>query len=189
MRERKDVSASSRSFSGSHRDVLDFLAEEVWRGSPNRVRIFLLETSILDSLTGPSCDALTGRSDGQEMLERLERENLLRRRSRRRAGLVPLPSPLRRLPAWPPRAREARAHGRIAPQGLRLERAERVVADAIEHALSAGDHERAARLMERGDRPDLVSRRGDDAAGLAQGSCPKRRCAAGHCFWSGTPRR
>jgi ATP/maltotriose-dependent transcriptional regulator MalT len=40
------------------------------------VREFLLETSIAGHLSGALCDALTGRSDGQEMLERLERDNL-----------------------------------------------------------------------------------------------------------------
>jgi LuxR family maltose regulon positive regulatory protein len=40
------------------------------------VREFLLETSIAEHLTGTLCDALTGRDDGQQMLERLERENL-----------------------------------------------------------------------------------------------------------------
>jgi LuxR family maltose regulon positive regulatory protein len=56
--------------------VLDFLAGEVLARQPTHVRAFLLETSILDGLTGSLCDALTGRSDGQEMLERLERDNL-----------------------------------------------------------------------------------------------------------------
>ena len=76
MREREDVSGFVESFSGSHRDVLDFLAEEVLERQPAHVREFLLKTSILDALTGPLCDALTGRSDSQVMLERLERENL-----------------------------------------------------------------------------------------------------------------
>src|SRR5215217_7818988 len=76
MRDRKDVSGFIESFSGSHRDVLDFLAEEVLERQPDDVREFLLKTSILDSLTGPLCDALTGSNDGDEMLERLERENL-----------------------------------------------------------------------------------------------------------------
>src|SRR3712207_4265009 len=74
MRDRQDVSGFVESFSGSHRDVLDFLAAEVLERQPERVREFLLETSILDSLTGPLCDALIGRRDGAEMLERLERE-------------------------------------------------------------------------------------------------------------------
>src|SRR5215210_2091518 len=77
MRERKDVSGFIRTFSGSHRDVFDFLAEEVLERQTEPVQAFLLETSILDSLCGPLCDALTGRDDGQRTLERLERENLL----------------------------------------------------------------------------------------------------------------
>jgi LuxR family transcriptional regulator, maltose regulon positive regulatory protein len=76
MRDRKDVSGFIQSFSGSHRDVLDFLAEEVLERQPGQVREFLLETSIAEHLTGTLCDALTGRNDGSEMLERLERENL-----------------------------------------------------------------------------------------------------------------
>ena len=76
MRERKDVSDFIRSFSGGHRDVFDFLAEEVLERQSEPVQMFLLETSILDSFSGPLCDAVTGRNDGQRMLERLERENL-----------------------------------------------------------------------------------------------------------------
>jgi LuxR family maltose regulon positive regulatory protein len=77
IRERKDVSGFIRSFSGSHRDVFDFLAEEVLESQTGQVQTFLLETSILSSLSGPLCDALTGRDDGRHTLERLERENLL----------------------------------------------------------------------------------------------------------------
>jgi LuxR family transcriptional regulator, maltose regulon positive regulatory protein len=76
MREREDVSAFIRSFTGSHRDVFDFLAEEVLEKQIEGVQTFLLETSILESLSGLLCDALTGRNDGQRTLERLERQNL-----------------------------------------------------------------------------------------------------------------
>jgi LuxR family transcriptional regulator, maltose regulon positive regulatory protein len=41
------------------------------------VQTFLLEASVFDSLSGPLCDALSGRKDGQRTLERLERDNLL----------------------------------------------------------------------------------------------------------------
>jgi LuxR family transcriptional regulator, maltose regulon positive regulatory protein len=61
---------------GSHRFVLDYLVEEVLAGQPEVVRAFLLDTSVLDQMTGGLCDALTGRSDSQRMLETLERENL-----------------------------------------------------------------------------------------------------------------
>ena len=43
---------------------------------PEEIRRFLLQTSILDRLCGPLCDAVTGTAGGQEMLEHLERENL-----------------------------------------------------------------------------------------------------------------
>ncbi|MBD3923269.1 tetratricopeptide repeat protein [Nocardioides cavernae] len=63
-------------FAGSHRFVLDYLVDEVLAGQPADVRSFLLDTSVLDDLCGPLCDAVTGRSDGQQVLEALERANL-----------------------------------------------------------------------------------------------------------------
>src|SRR5690242_17757203 len=71
-----DVAGFVVAFSGSHRFVLDYLVEEVLDRQPGVVRAFLLDTCLLDQLTGGLCDALTGRSDGQPMLETLERENL-----------------------------------------------------------------------------------------------------------------
>ena len=150
MRDRKDVSGFIEAFSGSHRDVLDFLAEEVLDRQPEHVQEFLLATSILDDLTGPLCDALTGRSDGDEVLERLERENLFvfalddERRWYRYHNLFAdfLRGNL---------ARESPEHmdelHRIASAWNEQNGG---LSSAIEHALSAGDHERAARLMERG---------------------------------------
>jgi LuxR family maltose regulon positive regulatory protein len=61
---------------GRHRFVADFLSDEVLAPLPDAVRRFLLRTSILDRLSGPLCDAVTGNDGGQAMLERLERENL-----------------------------------------------------------------------------------------------------------------
>ena len=63
-------------FTGSHHLVADYLIEEVLTGLPDEVRNFMLQTSSLGCLSGPLCDAATGRSDGQEMLEWLERANL-----------------------------------------------------------------------------------------------------------------
>ncbi len=150
MRDREDIFGFVESFSGSHRDVLDFLAEEVLERQPTHVRDFLLKTSILDNLTGPLCDAVTGRSDGQRLLERLERENLF---------VVALDDERR----W------YRYHHLFADflRGrLGRESPERVgelhldasawneqnggLSSAIEHALSAPDHDLAARLIEEG---------------------------------------
>ncbi|HLT11324.1 MAG TPA: LuxR C-terminal-related transcriptional regulator [Micromonosporaceae bacterium] len=76
LRGEPDPARFVADFSGSHRFVLDYLTEEVLERQPTHVTDFLLQTSLLDRLTGPLCNALTGRSDGQEMLERLEQANL-----------------------------------------------------------------------------------------------------------------
>jgi LuxR family maltose regulon positive regulatory protein len=76
MRRSDDVHGFVRSFSGSNRYILDYLGEEVLSRLPQDVQIFLLKTSILDRLTGPLCDAVTGEQDGEEMLISLERGNM-----------------------------------------------------------------------------------------------------------------
>ena len=63
-------------FAGDDRYVVDYLVEEVLDRQPEDVRDFLLDTSILDRLTGPLCDAVTETSGGSQMLESLERRNL-----------------------------------------------------------------------------------------------------------------
>ena len=84
MQGRRDVSSFVRSFTGSHRFVLDYLVEEVLDRQPAPVQTFLLQTSILARMSGSLCDAVrlgradlpTGTDDGQTTLEALERANL-----------------------------------------------------------------------------------------------------------------
>jgi LuxR family maltose regulon positive regulatory protein len=76
LRGHADPAGFAAAFSGSHRFVLDYLADEVLDGQPEPVRAFLLETSVLERLTGELCDAVTGRTDGQPMLAELERAGL-----------------------------------------------------------------------------------------------------------------
>ena len=71
-----DASTFIAEFGGSHFYVIDYLLEEVLRRQGADVRIFLQQTSILDRLTAPLCDAITGRQDSQELLTDLERRNL-----------------------------------------------------------------------------------------------------------------
>ena len=76
MRGRDDVTGFIAAFTGSHRFILDYLTEEVLNRQPEEVRAFLLQTSILSRMNGALCDAVTGRTDGQQMLEQIERGNL-----------------------------------------------------------------------------------------------------------------
>src|SRR5215207_2265237 len=73
MQGRQDTTSFIRSFTGSHRFVMDYLVEEVLGQQPERVQTFLLRTSILERLCGPLCDAVLpdASTSGQETLEYL----------------------------------------------------------------------------------------------------------------------
>jgi LuxR family maltose regulon positive regulatory protein len=75
MQGHHDVSGFIRAFAGNHRYIADYLVEEVLQRQPEGVRNFLLQTSILDRLSGPLCDAVTGQGGGQARLDALERGN------------------------------------------------------------------------------------------------------------------
>jgi len=150
LRGHADAAGFVAAFSGSHRFVLDYLADEVLDGQSERVRAFLLETSVLERLSGDLCDAVTGRDGSQAMLEDIERAGLF---------LVPLDEVrgwwryhhlfadlLRaRLQAEqrPERVRELHQAAAAWSQEHGL------ADDAVRHALAAGDGARAARLVER----------------------------------------
>ncbi|MFO7634735.1 MAG: LuxR C-terminal-related transcriptional regulator [Caldilinea sp.] len=64
------------SFGGSHRYVLDYLAEEVIRQLGAETRQFLTQTSVLARFNAAACEALTGRTDSQARLQALDQANL-----------------------------------------------------------------------------------------------------------------
>jgi len=149
LRGHADPAGFIAAFAGSNRYVLDYLTEEVLAGRPERVLRFLLETSVLDRLCGPLCDAVTGRTGSQEMLEELERANLF---------LVPLDEERRwwryhHLFADLLRARLERERPAALP-GLHHAAAawheeHGFADDAVRHAIAAGETGWAARLVER----------------------------------------
>ena len=148
--ERAEVAGFIEAFTGSHRFVIDYLADEVLARQPAQVRDFLLRTAVLDLLTGPLCDAVTGRDDGARTLEDLERGNLF---------LVPLDTQR----SW---YRYHHLFGDVLRARLLAEHSDEVpglhkrasawyashglVPDAVRHALAAEDFNRAAFLMEEG---------------------------------------
>jgi LuxR family transcriptional regulator, maltose regulon positive regulatory protein len=148
MQGRGDVAGFIAGFAGDDRYIVDYLAEEVLQRQPEDVRRFLLQTSILDRLSGPLCDAVTGEDGGKVKLAALEQGNLF---------LVPLDD----------RRQWYRYHRLFAdvlqahlldeqPDGVPElhRRASRWYeqngdeSEAIDHALAAEDFERAADLVE-----------------------------------------
>lgn len=71
-----DKQAFIRAFAGDDRYIADYLLDETLEKQPAHIQAFLLQTSILDQLCAPLCDAVTGRKDSQQILDDLERANL-----------------------------------------------------------------------------------------------------------------
>ncbi len=150
LRDRDDRAEFIAGFAGDDRFVVDYLADEVLGRQLEEVRRFLLDTSVLDRLTGPLCEAVSpvaGRS-GRAMLEALDRDNLF---------LVPLDA--RR--SW---YRYHHLFGDVLRAHLVQERPDDVpglhrrasawyaeegrTEEAVRHALAGGDLPRAADLIE-----------------------------------------
>ena len=76
LKDRTDPSAFIERFTGADWHIVNYLGEEVLTSQPPGVREFLLVTSVLNRMCAPLCNALTGRSDGAEMISEVHRANL-----------------------------------------------------------------------------------------------------------------
>ncbi|HEV3483875.1 MAG TPA: hypothetical protein VG106_00600, partial [Vicinamibacterales bacterium] len=149
MKGRDDVREFVDAFSGDNRYIADYLVEEVLRSEPEHIRRFLLSTAILDRMNGALCDAVTGDTGSQALLEDLERRNLFvvalddRREWYRYHHLFAAVLQKQATSEDPDAARSfhARASAWHDEHGS--------PADAVRHALAAQDLERAADLLER----------------------------------------
>jgi LuxR family maltose regulon positive regulatory protein len=170
---RKDRNELIKSFTGSHRFVLDYLVEEILEQQPAPVQLFLLQTSILERFNSSLCNAVRfslaepdGNSpgsadamgeDSQPVLEMLDRASLF---------IVPLDE--RR--GW---YRYHHLFSELLRQRLSQTHPEQVttlhrragawheqhgfIDQAVEHALQAEDFQRAADLIERAAEKVWVS--------------------------------
>ena len=157
LQGRSDVTGLVEAFSGSHRFVLDYLTEEILDRQDQQVREFLLETSVLERVSAPLCDAVRGRTGSQQLLEEVERANLFlhpldEARHWWRYHILFADMLRVHLASCDPH-RVAALHGAAA---LWYERND-LPDQAIRHALSGGDAARAGRL-------DRAAPRGSDPA-------------------------
>jgi LuxR family maltose regulon positive regulatory protein len=143
----QDASAFVRAFGSSHRFILDYLVEEVLDRQPVGTQDFLLATSVLERMSAPLCDAVTGRDDSRSILAQLEQANLF---------LIPLGDERRWYRYHHLFAELLRSRlGQIWPErvsGLHRRASEwhaqnDLVPEAVRHALAARDVEPAARLI------------------------------------------
>jgi LuxR family maltose regulon positive regulatory protein len=161
---RGDVGAFVRAFGGSNRYIMDYLVEQVLDRQPAHVQAFLLQTAILERLSGPLCDAVLDGGDAmarqggdcQATLEYLERTNLF---------VEPLDDHrawyrYHRLFADLLRSRLKQSYGDLVPTLHRRASAwyriqaesagdHELLGAAIDHALAAEDYEQAACMVEQ----------------------------------------
>ncbi len=146
-----DQAAALRSWGAGDPDLLDYLAGEVIRHQTEAVQTFLLQTSILERLSGPLCEAVTGQPGGHRTLQALEQANLF---------IFPL-DPERRWYRYHPLFAEFLvARLRDQAEALGAAALHRRAADwfhrdgqfdaAIDHLLEAGSHEQVADWIEEG---------------------------------------
>lgn len=160
MQGRNDLSSFVAAFAGSQHYILDYLMEEVVQRQPENICSFLLQTSILDQLCGPLCDAILaqpptegrgGQGSGisQAMLEHLDHANLF---------IFPQDDHqhwyrYHRLFADLLQKRLHQAHTDLVPilhrRASEWYEENGYLAEAIDHALAASDFERAAHLVEQ----------------------------------------
>jgi LuxR family maltose regulon positive regulatory protein len=135
-----------RRFDGADRLVADYVRDEVLADLPPGTVHALLSTSVLDTLTGPSCDAVTQRPDSAALLAELAGTGLLvpldranRRFRHHRLVAGALQAELRRVRPGLERDLHRRASAWHRQDGD--------VDRAIRHALQAGDVRRAGDLV------------------------------------------
>jgi LuxR family maltose regulon positive regulatory protein len=159
VREQPDAARAIRRFRGSHRLVADYLQEELMAGLDQDETRFLMETSVLDILSGPVCDATLGANGSGALLRDLARTNLLlepldRSDSEYRYHALfaeMLSAELRRVDP----EREQELHGRAAAWYAERDDLDR----AIQHAVAGDDPATAGELLWARAGDDVLSGR------------------------------
>ncbi len=154
----EDIPAFIEQFTGNHRYLVDYLAEEVLQRQPEDIQRFMMHTSILERLSDPLCQAVTGRADSQVVLEALDQANLFvvplddRRRWYRYHHLFAdfLRDRMQKIEPDQPPLLHRRAAQWYENNGLTDE--------AVTHLLMAADSLEAVRLIER-SVPSLMDQR------------------------------
>lgn len=148
LQGKSDPTEFIASFAGDHHYVLDYLGDEILDRLPDAIQQFLLQTSILERLNAELCDMVTGTMQSNTILEYLDRHHFFvvalddKRQWYRYHRLFADFLQHRLRLKHPNRLKELhqRASQWFEQNGLQ--------AEAINHALTAQDFERAAELVQ-----------------------------------------
>jgi LuxR family transcriptional regulator, maltose regulon positive regulatory protein len=139
--------ATGFSFSGDDRLVEDYLHSELLARLSRSQVSFLVRTSILDRMSGPLCDTVTGGKRSARMLEELERRNLLVVPLDRRGEWYRYHHLLRQLLQAELRRSDPEQVRELHSRAADWYEANGMAEAAVQHSDAAGDTERLARLV------------------------------------------
>lgn len=153
LQHQSDPVAFIETFRGSHRYVLDYLAEEVIHQQGEALRSFLVQTSILERFNADVCCALTGRADAHAAIAQLEQANLF---------IVPLDDEriwYRYHPLFSDYLRTLvtrSARSRLYQQASAWHEANGLMVEAVQYALAGDDADFAADVIGRAWQRDAT---------------------------------
>ncbi len=134
-------------FAGDERHIMDYLGAEVLERQPEALRTFLLHTSILDRMSGPACNAVTGGSGSAARLEEIERSNLFLVALDTKRQWYRYHRLFRQLLRHELEIREPGQAVLLHRRAADWHRREGAIPEAIHHAFAAGDDGDAAELV------------------------------------------
>jgi LuxR family maltose regulon positive regulatory protein len=164
IREREDVARLIATFGGSHEYIVDYFAAEVLAQQPEPIKNFLLQTSILDRLESDLCDAVTGQTDGQHMLEQLQHANLFVVSLGNDRCCYRYHQLFRDLLLKQLRQKQPEIMPELHRRASQWCEAHEAIDEAIEHTMAAHDDQRLARLLD--DHAEDFFLRGETVAVL-----------------------
>jgi LuxR family transcriptional regulator, maltose regulon positive regulatory protein len=147
LREQADAGERSPLFAGDDRLMAEYLRDEVMRSLPPRLHEFLVNTSVLDELSGPLCDAVLQRSDSAEALEGCARDNLLLVPLDRRGEWYRYHHLFRDMLRFELRRRDPALERELHDRASRWYEDQADADAAIGHAIAAGDAARVDALV------------------------------------------
>ncbi|MEH6579389.1 MAG: LuxR C-terminal-related transcriptional regulator [Amphritea sp.] len=146
MEERE---AFIENFTGDHRSITDFLAEEVLNRLPEKTLNVLLQLSVVDRFCSSLCTALTGEVDVQEILENPQSDSFLLQRFDDEVSWYRFHPLVRGFLRKRLEEREAAGIASLHEKAAQWFEQHGLITEALQHLLNTGKQDRALVLIEQ----------------------------------------
>ena len=145
--EGREPSTAAAAFAGDDRFIADYISSEFLANQSRSTVSFLTRTSVLETLSGPLCDAILERAGSAKVLRSMERRNLLLLPLDRERNSYRYHHLLRDLLRSELRRREPSMEATLLERAAAWCEENGQLETSLEYAQEAGDADRAARLL------------------------------------------